>query len=44
MHGGLKAAEIWEKIGLDYGTVANALYRIRRKIAAERGVAEVWDD
>jgi len=40
-HGGLKLREIGEKVGLDYGTVANALYRIRGKIAAERGVAKV---
>ena len=41
-HSRLKLSEIAEKVQLDYGTVANALYRIRRKIEGDKKTAKQW--
>ncbi len=40
--GGLSLAEIARNQGLDYGSVANALHRIRRRLASDRRAAKLW--
>ncbi len=41
-HGGLSLRELGLKVGLDYGTVANAVHRIRKKIESDRSTANLW--
>lgn len=41
-HGGMKLRELGAELGLDYGTVANALYRTRKRIAQDGKAAQLW--
>lgn len=42
--GGVSLREIAIAEGLDYGSVANALYRIKRRVETDRGTARLWKD
>ncbi len=41
-HGGLALKELGSKVDLDYGTVANALHRIRQRIERDRPTRRQW--
>lgn len=42
--GGVSLREIAKAEGLDYGSVANALYRIKRRVESDRRAAKLWKD
>lgn len=42
--GGVRLREIAEAEGLDYGSVANALYRIKRRVESDRQASRLWKD
>ncbi|MCC6353671.1 MAG: transposase [Verrucomicrobiae bacterium] len=42
--GGVSLREIARAEGLDYGSVANALYRIKRRVESDRRASRLWKD
>ena len=40
--GGVSLRQIAEAEGLDYGTVANALYRVKQRIGIDRRAGRLW--